>query len=157
MSEKEGSKSKDKRLEEKEKQQAELERSLMVAKVKEAHKQIEDTEKLRKRSAVMSICKRINTFIGEILSTADPIIRRPEVAEDLVTEEMLKTIESFEQTYTSIIYDFQKSLDLTDEAMKKMFPMAQLRKKTTRSMIGDLINLVSQMNQIRDYCERFLI
>jgi hypothetical protein len=59
MSESADSKSKDKRLEEIEKLEAELERSVAVAKVKSAHKQIEDTEKSRKHSVVLSICKRL--------------------------------------------------------------------------------------------------
>ena len=53
-----------KRLKEKEKLDAEVARSLSVVKVKEAHKQIEEVEKLRKKSAITSIIERLNFNIG---------------------------------------------------------------------------------------------
>jgi ribosomal protein S20 len=68
MSHNENSKSKDKRLEEKEKLEAELQRSLAAAKVKATHKQIENTEKSRKRATVLSICKRIDN-LSHMVST----------------------------------------------------------------------------------------
>jgi hypothetical protein len=47
--------SEDKHLEEKEKLESEIARSLSVVKMKEVHKQIEDIEKLRKQASIKSI------------------------------------------------------------------------------------------------------
>jgi hypothetical protein len=55
-------KDKDKRLEEKEKWDAEVARSLSVVELKKAHKQIEDVERLRKRDNILSIKDRIMSF-----------------------------------------------------------------------------------------------
>ena len=51
---------KDKRFTEKEKLEAEIARSLSVVKMKEAHKQIEDIERSRKKAAFQSIIARID-------------------------------------------------------------------------------------------------
>jgi len=50
----------DKHLKEREKLEAEISRSLSVAKIKEAYKQIEDIEKLRKQASIKSISERIS-------------------------------------------------------------------------------------------------
>ncbi len=156
MSEKENSKSKGKQLEETEKLKAELERSLAVAKVKAAHKQIEDTEKLRKRSATYSIRRRITIFQGNInsmlLILGDAKFRGLSVPEGIALN-----IERFEQTYESITYDFQKNLDLGEEAMAKMFPKTKVRKDTVDHAFADLLNLSDQLRQMEAYCERLLV
>ena len=55
---KDRSKSEKNRLKEKEKLDAETQRSLAVVEIKKAHKLIEETEKMRKRSVLQSICMR---------------------------------------------------------------------------------------------------
>lgn len=57
-------KSKDKRLEEKEKTEAEIERSMSVVREKQAHMQIEEVERIRKKPAILSIIERIDTNFG---------------------------------------------------------------------------------------------
>lgn len=156
MSEK-GQSNKDKRLEEIEKQRIELERSLAVAKVKEAHKQIEDAEKSRKRSAVLSICKRIENFSGMALAVLRNLIdickQIPNPPIDIATA----NIQDFERMYVSIIYDFQKTLDIGDEAMGKMFPRLEFRKETLSHAIDDLESVCFQLRQMEVYCERLLV
>lgn len=101
MSENENSKSKGKWLEETEKLEAELERSLAVAKVKAAHKQIEETEKLRKRSVTYSICRRITILLGNIHSLLQ-VFGDAKFWKLSVPEGVALNIEGFEQTYVSI-------------------------------------------------------
>ncbi len=156
MSENEDSKSKDKRLEEIEKLKAELERSVAVAKVKEAHKQIEETEKQRKRSATHSICRRITVLVNNICSTINVFIDA-KFDKLSIPEETASSIEAFEQTYASITYDFQKSLDLGEEAMTKMFPFLKVRKDTIGHATSDLMKFCYQLQQMIAYCERLLV
>jgi ribosomal protein S19 len=150
------SKGKDKRLEEKEKLEAELERSLAVAKVKSAHKQIEDTEKSRKRSVVLSICQRIYLFHKQIAPSI-AVLNKPEFKRVQITEEVLPSIESFNRAYTSISYDFQKSLDVGEEAMTKMFPTIEFKKDTVSHAVDGLLSICQQLQQMRAYCERLLV
>jgi hypothetical protein len=149
--------SKGKRLEEKEKLEAELERSLAVAKVKAAHKQIEETEKLRKRSAAISICRRIQMLHESINAMLEAFGSNSKFSTLILPEGVALSIGGFEQTYTSIIYDFQKSLDLGDRAMTKMFPMVKVRKDIVDHAHADLLNLAYQLNQMVAYCERLLV
>lgn len=153
MSQNEDSKSKGKRLEEIEKLKAELERSVAVAKVKEAHKQIEETEKLRKRSVTFSIFNRI-TILGDNILSVLRAFTDTKFAKLPVPEGVVSSIEGFEQTYASIVYDFQKSLDLGDEAMTKMFPMTEVRKDIIEHAGVDLMKLCNQLQQMMAYCVR---
>ena len=63
------------RLKETEKLEAEIKRSLSVVGVKEAHKKIEDIEKLRKKSAILSIIERIDTFLSNNESVLNGIAK----------------------------------------------------------------------------------
>lgn len=155
------SKTKEKRLEEKEKLEAELERSYAVAKMKEAHKQIEDIERLRKRSAAQSICTRISILFSNIVTLTNtlnnPKYRNVRNYMKLpLPEGIILAIQQFEQTYTSITYDFQRSLDMNQETFAKMFPIAEVRKDTVLHARLDLANLRNQLNQMAAYCQRIL-
>lgn len=156
MSENENSKSKGKRLEEKETQEAELERSLVVVKVKEAHKQIEETEKSRKRPTVLSICHRIDQFSGIANSTLGVLMKQYKKKPIPIGDTVMTTIEDFERTYASISYDFRKNLDVRDESMEKMFPAIRVRKDVLQHAIDDLLSVWFQMQQMKSYCERLL-
>lgn len=151
------SKTKEGRLKEKEKLEAELERSLVVAKVKAAHKQIEDTEKSRKRPVALSICKRIETFLTIYMPSSD-ILNKPEYSQQQLqmTENAISLASQIEQLYNSISYDFQKSLDIGDEAMKKMFPVTVISKDTFGHFGTDLLNIFTQLSQMKSYCERLI-
>jgi len=73
--------SKDKPLEEKEKLEAEIERSLSVVKMKEVHKQIEEIEKLRKQATVKSICERILHCVEVSKSLAGFLVKAKNLSE----------------------------------------------------------------------------
>jgi hypothetical protein len=150
------SKGKNKR-EETEKLEAELERSLAVAKVKAAHKQIEDTEKSRKRATVLSICKRTDEFLYLVKRMMPTFIKcRKEIGEQMFDTAMTN-IEDFERTYTSISYDFQKNLDVGDEVMERMFPVIEIRKDTLTHAIDDLQCVNVQVKHMKLYCERLVV
>lgn len=149
------SKSKENRLEEKNRLEAELERSLAVAKVKEAHRQIEQTEKLRKRPIAQSICKRIDSFMAALMPMMN-VLSKPEYQELQTSEPAISTVDMFDQLYTSISYDFQKSLDVGNESMQRMFPTITVRKDTLSHAIIDLLNVCTQLQQMKSYCERLV-
>jgi RecJ-like exonuclease len=150
------SKSKNKH-EEKEKLAAELERSLEVVKVKAAHKQIEDIEKSRKRPVALSICKRIEAFLTIYMHTID-VLNKSEYSQQQLqmTESAISIANQIEQLYNSISYDFQKSLDIGEEAMKKMFPVMVVSKDTFGHFGTDLLNIFTQLSQMKSYCERLI-
>jgi hypothetical protein len=156
MSENESSKSKGKRLEEKEKLEAELERSLAVAKVKAAHKQIEETEKLRKQPIAKSICKRINNFLMMTTTVVTTLSDR-KFKNVQMNEKAVLILENSKKIYVSIRYDFQKNLDIGEEGMTKMFPVIEVRIDTADHASGDLIDISTQMIQMKSYCERLLV
>lgn len=156
MSENDNSKKKDKLLEEVEKQQAELERSLTVAKVKAAHKQIEEIEKLRKRPIALSICMRAKSLV-DVVSPTLTALNKPEFKNVQLTESAASSIEGIEKIYNSIKYDFQKNLDIGEEGMVKMFPMIKLRKDNYDHVTGDLLEIFTQMSQMMTYCGRLMV
>jgi hypothetical protein len=149
------SKDKDKRLEEKEKWDAEAERSLAVARFKKAHKEIEDTEKGRKRPALRSICRRIDHFSKDLLTSAK-ICTEPKYSSTIVDEKISIMVQNYEESYKSIRFDLQKTLEIKDEDMEKLFPIIEISKINVNCLGSSLINVVSQLSQMRIYCERVL-
>jgi len=159
--------SEDKHLEEKEKLEAEISRSLSVVKMKEVHKQIEDIEKLRKQATIKSICKRISycTKISEFLVKA--VKKAEEKVEDQklnfeltlkikvdgFTSEILKSITKI---YESIYFDFQKTLDIKKEDLDRLFPKVELDFTTYESIVPNLISLCMQLSDMKNYCLRLL-
>jgi len=156
MSGNENSKSKDRRLEEKEKLEAELERSLAVAKVKAAHKQIEDTEKLRKTSIALSICKRIQSLVN-LLHQVIQVTSDVKYKDFRLTEALVSATQNYKRTYLSIRYDFQTNLNVGNEGMENMFPLIEIRTDIVDRLNVDLIAISQQMVQMHDYCARLLI
>lgn len=152
---KEKRKSKEKRLEEKEKVDAEIQRSLAVAKMKEAHKAIEDIEKLRKRSALRSVCQRIEDCIKEISTRLPMLLKPPFGSNPVYDEDLRKRILFHGQIYESIRYDFQKTLNINDQEMEKLFPEIEMIEKSGFSIGECFSNMISQLKQMRIYCERY--
>lgn len=66
-------KSTDKRIEQAEKLEAEIKRSLNVVEMKKAHIQIEEVEKNRKKSSILSIMDRIDLCVGVMDSVYDEL------------------------------------------------------------------------------------
>jgi hypothetical protein len=156
MSGNENSKSKDRRLEEKEKLEAELERSLAVAKVKAAHKQIEDTERLRKSLVALSICKRISS-LGNLLANVIEVLNNVKYKDFRLNETMVSATQNYKRTYLSIRYDFQTNLNIGKEGMESMFPLLEIRTDIVGHLNIDLMAVSQQMVQMHDYCARLLI
>jgi hypothetical protein len=148
-------KSKEDRIEEKEKQEAELERSLAVAKVKASHKQIEEIERLRKRPIARSICSRIRSFLLIIQPTMNAL-SEPDFRNLPLTGDGASATDNIEETYNSIRHDFQKNLDIGEEGMAKMFPVIKFRRDSLRHVSNDLAAIATQLSQMYSYCERLL-
>jgi len=153
----EDSKSKDKRLEEKEKLESEIERSLAVARMKQAHKTIEDVEKTRRRSAMISLCKRIDYLIAMIRSFNLRMLGQSYLNEITIGTPTAEEAQHYISTYESIRYDLKKSLDIKDEDMEKLFPKIEVRFGDRFSVIGRLTNINDQLHDMRLYCERMLL
>jgi hypothetical protein len=155
-------KNEDKRLEEKEKLEAEIARSLAVVKVKETHKQIEDIEKLRKQAAIKSIVERLSLNIETCnqlsinfarLSKDYADVFASRISDDTATRKYLQNIM---QTYESIRFDLQKSLDIKPEDFDKLFPKAEMN-ISTYELVGSTVDCLSkQLADMKAYCTRLL-
>jgi hypothetical protein len=150
------SKDKDKRLEEKEKWDAETERSLSVARFKKAHMEIENTEKARKRPSILSICKRIDFTIKDMLQAASLFNKNPSMANQSLNQRVLIHVQNYKESYDSIRADLQKSLEIKDEDMKKLFPEIEFDKTNYGCVAASLLNMITQLKHMRLYCERLL-
>jgi ABC-type oligopeptide transport system substrate-binding subunit len=111
--------------------EVELKRSLSVVGVKEAHKKIEDVEKSRKRSAILSIidrigvCLQVNEGYSKGINNAkqrysQELLNRK--IPDLASSELNFVITMFD----SIRYDFQNNADIKNEDFDKLFPRPKM-------------------------------
>lgn len=153
----EKTKSRETRLKEKEKVDAETQRSLAVIQMKKAHKAIEDTEKLRKRSALLSVCKRLERCVSDLMLFHEMLSEKPFGSKTMVSESANRTILFEGQMYESVRYDFQKILDIKDQDMKKLFPKIDIDEKSGFSIAHCFGNMATQMRHMRVYCERYLM
>lgn len=148
-------KSKEKRLEEKEKWDAEAARSVAVARVKEAHKLIEDTEKSRKRSTIFSIGERLTRhsklMISYVVSWLD--LKSKNVDFELTSANGVY-IKDLVKTYESIRYDFQKAMEMKDEELEKLFPKLETEFGEFMITITRLISIIDQMIDMHIYFSR---
>jgi hypothetical protein len=155
--------SKDKHLEEKEKLEAEISRSLSVVKMKEVHKQIEDIEKSRKQASIKSICERISFCLdmSKILSSTLIEIRKKnpnwklnwEMSESSSTKKFLNSIMAM---YESICFDLQRTIDIKKEDFDRLFPKTEFNFSTYESIIPNLWCLNMQLLDMQNYCLRLL-
>jgi hypothetical protein len=151
----EGTKSKDARVEEKEKLLAETERSIAAARMKEAHKLIEDTEKSRKRSAVLSLRSRLLNLADLILKYADSLLQG--AADMAVSESMCDYVKNFEKRYESVLYDLQKTLEIKSEDFEKLFPKLEINMKCIDTLTSSLISVAGELIDMKVYTERMLL
>jgi len=159
--------SEDKHLEEKEKLETEISRSLSVVKMKETHKQIEDIEKLRKQASIKSICERISycikisRFLAKAVGKAEEKVEDRKldleltlkIKEDGFTIKILNTIIKI---YESIYFDFQKAIDVKKEDFDRLFPKVELNFTTYASITTNLICLDMGLTDMKNYCLRLL-
>lgn len=153
--------SEDKHLEEKKKLEAEIERSLSVAKMKAAHKQIEEIEKSRKRSVILSILERLgfNTILYQ--GMIDELNNRKKKIQEHLLNKQISIDISPElnyavKTYESIHFDFQKNTDIKPEDMGKLFPKIITDFSTFNNIISTLACIYAQMVDMKAYCLRLL-
>jgi hypothetical protein len=153
----EGTKSKDARVEEKEKLLAETERSIAAARMKEAHKLIEDTEKLRKRSAVLSLRSRLLN-LGDLISKyAGSLLQKGAGFFDMTPwESMCDYVKNFEKRYESVRYDLQKTLEIKSEDFEKLFPKLEVNMKCIDTLTSSLVSVAGQLVDMVIYCDRML-
>ena len=148
---------------EKEKLDAEIARILSVLKMKEAHKQIEDVEKLRKKSAILSInqrldfCLRITKEMVDLLSGMKKdypeVLFDSKISPEFVTESLLGTVL---QTYESIRFDLQRNIYLKNEDFERLFPQSKINFESWNKVIDSLGCVMMQMNDMKMYCLRLL-
>jgi len=153
--------SKDKHLEEKEKLDAEITRSLSVVKMKEAHKQIEDIEKLRKQAAIRSICKRIASYleINNVLVSRLLNLKKEHHKQQLnweLTDDIRKYLNLIMERYESICFDLRRAIDIKKEDFDRLFPKVKFDFSTYESVILILNCLNMQLIDMQNYCSRLL-
>jgi hypothetical protein len=147
----------------KEKLDAEIARSLSVVKLKEARKQIEDVEKLRKKSAILSINQRLDFSMRITKEMVDLLIDMkkdyPEalfdskISPEFVTESVLGTVL---QTYESIRFDLQRNIDVKNEDFERLFPRPIMNFDSWNQVINTLGCILMQMHDMKMYCLRLL-
>lgn len=154
--------SKDKHLEEKEKLDTEISRSLSVVKMKEAHRQIEDIEKLRKQASIKSVYQRISFCLEMSKALTNAILdtkkRFPNLELDWTTdtESTKKYLDTIMATYESICLDLQRTIDIKKEDFDRLFPRIEFNFSTYESIIPNLGCLSMRLIDMQNYCLRLL-
>lgn len=150
------SKSKEERLEEKEKVNAEIQRSYAVAEMKKAHGLIEETEKSRKRPILQSICQRIDYHMQTLSGYMEMLNKFPFAESKIFSDSVLIDIRGLGQVHESIRFDFQKNMEIGDDEMNRLFPKIEIA-ITSGFVVGiSLVQIVRQLRHMRLYCERML-
>ena len=149
-------KSKEERLKEKEKLDAETQRSLAVAEMKKAHKLIEDTEKMRKRPILQSICLRIDTHMKALASGIVVYAKPPFANQKILADNVMDSIKSNYQIYESIRFDFQKNMEIRDEEMNSLFPKIEMKTTKGYHVCSSFSRMNDQLRHMRIYCMRML-
>jgi len=157
---------KDKRFTEKEKLEAEIARSLSVVKMKEAHKQIEDIERSRKKAAFQSIIARIDlsSQMNESFRKGfDQALAGRENSQVLIdsksqieNKKLLRLLENVAAKYESIYLDVQRNIDVSKEDFSKMFPKLQNDFSTLDILSSTLMFINFQLIDMKAYCLRLL-
>ena len=156
------SKDKDKRLEEREKIEAEIARSLSVVKMKETHKLIEEVEKSRKRAAIQSIIERITHYIGlndRIVESASNMKKahpKYDYTNPITERDLVNFLKNVAAKYESIRLDLKRNLDVAKDDFEKLFPKMELDLKSIDSVAFNLTCLNTQLVDMIDYCKRLI-
>lgn len=155
-------KSKDKRLEEKEKIEAEIERSMSVVREKQAHMQIEEVEKTRKKPAILSIIDRINANSVLSSSVFESLTELRGKSPELFGVRVLDGLTSMSglgfivKSFESIRFDFQRNIEIKNEDFEKLFPKLTLSFDTGNDILTSLTCMTFQMLDMKAYCKRLL-
>ena len=150
------------KLGEKAKLEAEISRSLSVVKMKEVHKQIEEVEKSRRRSVILSIVERLNVnialFGGAISEFTKNWSRLPNniLNAELFKDKPSADLDYLAKKYESIYFDLQKNIDVKEEDFSKLFPKVSMNFTSINNMILTLSCVAAQMLDMKAYCLRLL-
>ena len=154
---------KNQQLKEKEKLEAEFERSLSVVKVKKAHKPIEDIEKMRKAPNIKPIIDRIDNSLEVINQITNAFINLkkddPKInlnfkldKDDLLQNRLNFLISTFE----SIKFDLEKICDVNKQDFEKLFPNISMNFDTYLSTNLNLQCFKRELMDMKAYCMRLL-
>lgn len=154
--EKERPKNKEKRFEQKERVDAETQRSLSVAEMKKAHMLIEETEKSRKRPILLSICSRIEYHIKLLVSSMEMLGMPSFALNKILSDNILDDLNDLAQGYESIRFDFQRSMEIKEEEMNKLFPNIRIDLTSGYNAASTLSRMTRQLVHMKLYCERML-
>lgn len=155
-------KDKNKRIEEKEKIDAEIERSLSVVKMKEVHKQIEEIVKSRKKDVILSVIKRIDIASAVNSSVLDELAKVKKEFPERLWSMKLSDKESSDafnhlvNIFESIRFDFKQNVKIGDEDFKKIFPMPILRYASMEDHVFSISCMSVQMIDMKAYCMRLI-
>jgi len=152
------------KLEEKEKLEAEIARSLSVVKMKEAYKQIEEVEKSRKKSAILSINERLSLNLRKSLDFLSVLLKSVSSNEEFFFNFRLSDgftgikseLDAIVKTYKSIRFDLQRNIDVKNEDFDKLFPEPSINFETCNNVATSLNCLNAQMRDMQLYCQRLL-
>jgi len=150
------SKDKNKRMEEKEKLMAETDRSIAVAMAKQAHKLIEDTEKSRKRSSVLSICKRVEDLTMFAETVANTLFEFSGVFKLTWDSATGIYIRSLLKRYESVRFDLKKTIEIKDEDFERLFPKIEVNLESFGKAASSIDDISFQLSDMKVYCERWL-
>jgi hypothetical protein len=151
-----------KRREEIEKLEAEIERSISVARMKQAHMQIEEAEKTRKKPAILSIIERLNTNFAVSYNVYKSLANLQEKSPKLFQQRMPDDfvnkcgIAVIIKTFESIRFDLQRNLDIKSEDFDRLFPKSTLSFETGDDFLTSLNCINVQMLDMTNYCKRLL-
>lgn len=133
----------------------EADRSLAVALMKYSHKLIEDTEKERKRPAIMSVCYRLDKLIATVGSYQTILLDRKSVNIEWQSPAGI-LIKNAVDIYGSIRFDLKKTIRMKDEDFKKLFPNIDVEEGNSHTMGFTLFTMYSQLEDVKAYCRRLL-
>jgi hypothetical protein len=148
-------------LKEKEKLEAEFEKTISIVKVKKAHKSIEDIEKLRKSPNIKPIIDRIdnnlevinqinNTFTN--LKKDDPKMNLNfKLDKDYLLQNLLNFLIS---TFESIQFDLEKICDINKQNFEKLFPNISMNFDSYFSTNLNLLCFKRELLDMKAYCIR---
>jgi|GEM_PF-1350920 site-specific recombinase XerC len=142
---------------------AETNRANSVAQLKNAHKQIEEIEKERKRPAVQSVQERIKNHAQQLLILLDDsdIQKIKKSTSDspsatkLYYDWITKNVKRAMDMYESIRYDYQKVLDIKNEDFERLFPKIIIEKESTDEINHKLMCMLEQELHMRLYADRY--
>ena len=148
---------------EQDKIEAEVKRSMSVIKMKKAHKEIEDIEKIRKQKAVASIIKRIEhvlrisqTLIGAITKKQKEFSGTGisfDIKPDVSTE---KYADILKANAKAIYFDRQKTIKINQNDFDILFPKTSID-TSTYDTIQETFNILNlQLVDVIAYCTRLI-